>query len=542
MLIRSIISQVAIAVVIEGGSGNSTSFPASSKTTTTRVFVRGQYLALSVTNQDGDYEIDGDGIGIGIDLGTTNSAVALWNASKRRAEMITIPGNGRTMPSVVTTKLVNVAASSSEHGKEGLDFVVGREACNEEIQMGGAYRNVKRILGTGGRLCLPSHFGLSSSSTSKRQLRQLEKQRQQGLMQIPFVKINPGGKTYKSNTLTNQLYDAEHHPTLLQSIGPNNDAISATTSTSAPDIMIRPEAISGAIIKHLVETAQMQTGKQITRAVIGVPSYFNDAQREATLRAAQDYAAIDKVKLLREPEAAALAYGTLDSNAVSGSDDEEELVLVFDLGGGTYDVSMLLVSGGLTEILCTSGNSTLGGSDWDARVSQHLMQHLSNVVVEEKESSLSVPTQWSDLSKNAIVRASERIRIYLSNQRVAYLALPLDEEAWASMEDASSVIVEKEEFPEHSLVTNSTHSLSQLSRTTLEQLCRPELEALLRPIREVAIMSGALLPGDTRPSIAQAALDAAEALRQDDVFLEAFYQEIDEEDRTTAAGYYDNEF
>jgi molecular chaperone DnaK (HSP70) len=247
--------------------------------------------------------------------------------------------------------------------------------------------------------------------------------------------------------------------------------------------------------------------------VIGVPAYFNDAQREATILAAK-CAGIDKVKLLREPEAAALAYKKSGSVSEMDDDDNDELVLVFDLGGGTYDVSMLIVGGGISEVLCTSGNTQLGGSDFDERVAQSFTKALRGLGGCDTR-------EWSREAHNAVLLAAECVRIHLSNNRVASLALPTTGKMWEELVSPKQVLLSEPLGDEESGSNNSTHLLMTLSRRTMEGLCREEFQALLRPIREVAIMAGALLPGDTSPTIVDAAFELEDATNSE---YEDFYQ------------------
>ncbi|KAG2453319.1 hypothetical protein HYH02_001543 [Chlamydomonas schloesseri] len=121
-----------------------------------------------------------------------------------------------------------------------------------------------------------------------------------------------------------------------------------------------PEEVSAQVVSQLVADATAYSRGRVTKAVIAVPAYFDDRQREATV-AAGKLAGLETVRLLREPVAAALAYG-LDLR-------EDATVLVFDLGGGTYDVSLLEVGAGTVEVLSTGGDAHLGGDDWDAAIS-----------------------------------------------------------------------------------------------------------------------------------------------------------------------------
>lgn len=119
---------------------------------------------------------------------------------------------------------------------------------------------------------------------------------------------------------------------------------------------ICPEEISAQVLRKLVDDASKYLGDKVTQAVITVPAYFNDSQRQATKDAAK-IVGIEVLRIVNEPTAAALAYG-LDKK-------ENETILVFDLGGGTFDVSLLEVGDGVVEVKSTSGDTHLGGDDFD---------------------------------------------------------------------------------------------------------------------------------------------------------------------------------
>ena len=131
---------------------------------------------------------------------------------------------------------------------------------------------------------------------------------------------------------------------------------------------LTPEEISSMILTKMKQTAEDYIGKNITRAVVTVPAYFNDAQRAAT-KDAGVIAGLDIIRIINEPTAAAIAYG-LDK---AGGSDERN-VLVFDLGGGTFDVSLLSITEGVFEVLSTNGDTHLGGEDFDQRVMEHFMK------------------------------------------------------------------------------------------------------------------------------------------------------------------------
>ena len=423
-------------------------------------------------------------IGVGIDLGTTNSAIAFLD-SDNVPQIIEIPNNGRTVKSVVAFDENSIPLV----GKEALDW----EFENKE----NAYRHVKRVIGT----------SFNNLSDETREVVPHLVPDKCGVEDDSIQKGKKKGKRKKKKkgpSLIRILEDADKYPTKLFSLKDNGEADKSVLS---------PEDISSCVLQRLLSVASEHTGDTITRAVIGIPAYFNDAQKEATERAAKA-SGLDKVQLLREPEAAALAYG-VDMN----NDSEEELVLVFDLGGGTYDVSVLTVGRGLTEIVCTSGNSQLGGTNFDAKIAQHLSKLVNGCCKSED-------------SMGMILKAAESIRIALSNNRAVSFALPTTEDGWLELNDGKQVLVtslEAEEFEGIDFAAgdgnNSTHSFHQISRKEMEKLCADEFQDLIRPIREVAIMSGAMLPGDTSPTVVETAMEREKELKE----FEQFYYDDDDD-------------
>jgi molecular chaperone DnaK len=136
--------------------------------------------------------------------------------------------------------------------------------------------------------------------------------------------------------------------------GPKGDAQVKIPNTNKT---YTPQEISAMVLAKLKADAEAYLGEPVTKAVITVPAYFNDAQRQATKDAGQ-IAGLEVLRIINEPTAAALAYG-LDKK-------KDETILVFDLGGGTFDVSILEVGDGVVEVKATSGDTHLGGDDWDA--------------------------------------------------------------------------------------------------------------------------------------------------------------------------------
>jgi len=128
---------------------------------------------------------------------------------------------------------------------------------------------------------------------------------------------------------------------------------------------LTPEELSAHVIRKMKEDAEKYLGEPVTRAVITVPAYFNDAQRQATKDAGR-IAGLEVLRIINEPTAASLAYG-VDKKA-------NEKILVFDLGGGTFDVSLLEVGDGVVEVLATAGDTHLGGDDYDQRIVDYVAE------------------------------------------------------------------------------------------------------------------------------------------------------------------------
>ncbi|CAM3950133.1 molecular chaperone DnaK [Smaragdicoccus niigatensis] len=169
-----------------------------------------------------------------------------------------------------------------------------------------------------------------------------------------------------------------------------------------------PQEISARVLMKLKRDAEDYLGETITDAVITVPAYFNDAQRQATKEAGQ-IAGLNVLRIVNEPTAAALAYG-LDKGK------SEQTILVFDLGGGTFDVSLLEIGDGVVEVRATSGDNHLGGDDWDQRV--------VNWLVEKFKGSSGIDLTKDKMAMQRLREAAEKAKIELSSSQSTSINLP----------------------------------------------------------------------------------------------------------------------
>ena len=133
------------------------------------------------------------------------------------------------------------------------------------------------------------------------------------------------------------------------------------------------------VLSKMKETAETYLGEKVTKAVITVPAYFNDSQRQAT-KDAGVIAGLNVLRVINEPTAAAIAYG-LDKKSSS----KEKNILIFDLGGGTFDVSILNIDGGVLEVKATAGDTHLGGEDFDNRMVNHFVQVILITFLSQQE-------------------------------------------------------------------------------------------------------------------------------------------------------------
>ena len=235
-----------------------------------------------------------------------------------------------------------------------------------------------------------------------------------------------------------------------------------------------PQEISARILQKLKRDAESYLGDDVTDAVITVPAYFNDAERQATKEAGQ-IAGLNVLRIINEPTAASLSYG-LENN-------EDQKILVFDLGGGTFDVSILEISEGVFEVKSTSGDSKLGGDDWDQRVMDWL--------IEKFKSSTGIDLSNDKMAIQRVQEGAEKAKIELSSTSETEINLPF--------------ITANDAGPQH--------LLEKLSRSEFEKITADLVERTKEPVENALSDAGMkfsdidhviLVGGSTRmPSVQQ---------------------------------------
>ncbi len=256
--------------------------------------------------------------------------------------------------------------------------------------------------------------------------------------------LNPKGTIYSAKRFIGRRYDE---------VSSELNAVSFDV-VPGPDGAVRfkvsgrlyaPEEISALILRKLADDAGKQVGEKVTEAVITVPAYFNDAQRQATKDAGR-IAGLEVLRIINEPTAAALAYG-LDKK-------QNETVLVYDLGGGTFDVSILDIGEGVVEVRATAGDSHLGGDDFDRRIVDYLADSF------QRDNGIDLRQDPQALQR--LFEAAEKAKVELSSVTQTTVSLPF------ITADASG--------PRH---LNAT-----LMRSTIEQITADLVERTIEPVRQ----------------------------------------------------------
>jgi heat shock 70kDa protein 1/2/6/8 len=418
---------------------------------------------------------------VGIDLGTTNSAVSVIECGLP----IIIPVDGlRITPSIV----MYGNPQSNKHLQPSQSqlnaTIVGAEAKQQLLlNPKNTFSSVKRLMGE----------GAASPGSKEKEIDPLTK-----------LKLNPAknGHSIRDKLLRSKMSDlrtalASSHSDsdddavrfveLAQNLTIAGNADSKQTSRSrlrcpALDRDLSPEEISSQILRKLLDGAASYLGHPVKRAVVTVPAYFSKEQCQATERAGM-MAGLDKVKLLREPEAAALAYGLTRM--------KPQIVLVFDLGGGTFDVSILEVGGGFVEVIATSGDSHLGGDDFDAAIARWIIEQIimqnddaaSQVISPHKNGSQGRKASSSELS--SLIKKSPALltKIYVAAEKT---------KVDLSLSSNATIIIDFSEVAEFNKIFELI-----LTRSKFESLTKALLQRILRPLREAAVTAGVNLPGDS---------------------------------------------
>lgn len=255
--------------------------------------------------------------------------------------------------------------------------------------------------------------------------------------------MNPENTFYSVKRFIGRRFDEVTHETTEVSYKVLNISGNVKLDCPAAGKQFAPEEISAQVLRKLVDDASKYLGEQVTQAVITVPAYFNDSQRQATKDAGK-VAGLEVLRIINEPTAAALAYG-LDKKS-------NETILVFDLGGGTFDVSILEVGDGVFEVLATSGDTHLGGDDFDKKIVDFL--------AEEFRKAEGIDLRKDKQALQRLTEAAEKAKIELSSVTQAEINLPF--------------ITATQDGPKHLDTT--------LTRARFEELCSDLIDRCRIPV------------------------------------------------------------
>ena len=222
---------------------------------------------------------------------------------------------------------------------------------------------------------------------------------------------NPKNTVYSIKRFIGRRYNelSDEIKRIPYTVKEHGDDIRVEVEESGSKKEYSPQEISAFTLQKMKKTAEDYLGEQVTEAVITVPAYFNDAQRQATKDAGK-IAGLDVKRIINEPTAASLAFG------FNKDQDKEKTIAVYDLGGGTFDISILELGDGVFEVKSTNGNTHLGGDDWDGRIVTWL--------IDAFKSDTGIDLSGDPMAKQRLREAAENAKISLSNQTSTEINLP----------------------------------------------------------------------------------------------------------------------
>ncbi len=260
--------------------------------------------------------------------------------------------------------------------------------------------------------------------------------------------MNPENTFYSSKRFVGRRVDEVNDESKEVSYGVEKAGSNVKLKCPILDKQFSPEEVSAQVLRKLSDDAGKYLGETVTQAVITVPAYFNDSQRQATKDAGK-IAGLEVLRIINEPTAAALAYG-LDKKS-------NERILVFDLGGGTFDVSVLEVGDGVFEVLSTSGDTHLGGDDFDRVIVDHLASTFKG--------NEGIDLRQDKQALQRLTEAAEKAKIELSNATQSEINLPF--------------ITATPEGPKHLDLTLTRGKFEELASTLIDR-CRVPVEQALK--------------------------------------------------------------
>ena len=260
---------------------------------------------------------------------------------------------------------------------------------------------------------------------------------------------NPVNTIYAVKRLIGRRFDSEQIRSAKEAVAyVIEEAENGDAWIRVDDQLVSPPELSAHILRKLKETAEDYVGNTISDAIITVPAYFNDSQRQAT-KAAGRIAGLNVLRIINEPTAAAISYGLIEQKGTTR-------VAVYDLGGGTFDISILEVGDGVVTVLSTSGDTYLGGEDFDERIMKYLMEQF------ERDTSISLRSD--NMALQRLKEAAEKAKCDLSSTDESQIDLPF--------------IAADQTGPKHLSASLTRDQLEEMTRDLIERSIGPCQTAL----------------------------------------------------------------